>query len=258
MWRYHHQVSHHIHCNDESFDEDVFSAFPLLRFDPRQPKAWYHRFQHLYMWAVFPLLTLIFQVGDWNAFFTRRTPGASLYGVDQSELNTFVVGKMLFYWLLLAMPALLHGPEAALWGAAGYVTVQSIVLSSTFAVSHNIPEAKPLDANPTRTAMEQQMIDRDWGAQQILTSANWGGVVGNFFTGGLNLQIEHHLFPAISFMHYPAIAKIVAEEAKKAGVTYAQYDTLPQILSRFMQYMAEVGVAPEEPERRDAVQLQRL
>lgn len=57
------QVSHHIHCNDEAFDEDVFSAFPFLRFDPRLPKAWYHQFQHIYMWATFPLLQIMFQVG---------------------------------------------------------------------------------------------------------------------------------------------------------------------------------------------------
>ena len=43
MWRYHHQVSHHVHCNDTAFDEDVFSAFPLLRFDARLPRMWFHK-----------------------------------------------------------------------------------------------------------------------------------------------------------------------------------------------------------------------
>ena len=43
------QVSHHIHCNDDVFDEDVFSLFPFIRFDPRLPKKWYHQFQHIYM-----------------------------------------------------------------------------------------------------------------------------------------------------------------------------------------------------------------
>ena len=68
---------------------------------------------------------------------------------------------------------------------------------------------------------------------QVLTSANWGGKVGNFFTGGLNLQIEHHLFPAISFVHYPAIAKIVRDECEKRDIPYAHYDTLPSIVGRF-------------------------
>jgi len=83
--------------------------------------------------------------------------------------------------------------------------------------------------------------------QQIVTSANWGGAVGNFFTGGLNLQVEHHLFPAISFMHYPAISKIVAEEAAQRGIPYAHYPTLPEIVGRFMQYMREVGEAEQVP-----------
>ncbi len=76
-------------------------------------------------------------------------------------------------------------------------------------------------------------------------------MIGNFFTGGLNLQIEHHLFPAISFMHYPAIAKIVKDECTKRGITYARYDTLPQIIGRFMRYMSEVGQAPQRPVKRD-------
>ena len=76
--------------------------------------------------------------------------------------------------------------------------------AATFAVSHNVPEAKPLDAGtPRATLYDTELAARDWGVQQIVTSANWGGSVGNFFTGGLNLQVEHHLFPAISFMHYP-------------------------------------------------------
>lgn len=58
------QVSHHIHCNDDALDEDVMSAFPLLRFDARLPRAWYHAYQHIYMWATFPLLTVLFQAAD--------------------------------------------------------------------------------------------------------------------------------------------------------------------------------------------------
>lgn len=55
-------MSHHIHCNDDALDEDVFNAFPFLRFDARLPRAWYHRWQHIYMWATFPLLLLVFSV----------------------------------------------------------------------------------------------------------------------------------------------------------------------------------------------------
>ena len=67
--------------------------------------------------------------------------------------------------------------------------------------------------------------------------------MGNFFTGGLNLQIEHHLFPAVCFVHYPAIAKIVAEEAAKIGVPYASYRTLPGIMVEFFKFVKDMGTA---------------
>ena len=71
--------------------------------------------------------------------------------------------------------------------------MQGLVLASTFAVSHNVPESKPLDAGPTQQSLMQDTLERDWGVQQLLTSANWGGVIGNFFTGGLNLQVRSKL-----------------------------------------------------------------
>lgn len=249
MWRYHHQVSHHIHCNDDAFDEDVMNAFPFLRFDARLPRNWYHRYQHIYMWILFPFLNLVFQAGDIQALFQNRTVGATLYGAQNNEKASVILGKLIHWSLVWIAPAIMHGPSAAVAGGLAYVFGQSIVLAATFAVSHNVPEAKPLDPGPTQEALYQQgMMERDWGVQQLLTSANWGGVVGNFFTGGLNLQIEHHLFPAISFMHYPAISNIVRDEAHKRGLLYNEYPTLPEILGRFQKYMAEVGVADQVTE----------
>ena len=240
MWRYHHQVSHHVHCNDTAFDEDVFSAFPLLRFDARLPKLWFHRFQHLYMWALFPFLQLAFHVGDVQAVFQRETAGTKLRGATGRELATALAGKALHFALLLA-PAAYAGWAAALAGCAAFVVSQSIVLASTFAVSHNVQEAKVAEETDGDAA------GRDWGRQQVLTSADWGGVVGNFFTGGLNLQVEHHLFPAVCFVHYPAISRIVADECAKRGVPYFIYGSLPAILRRFVGYMAAVGAAEQRP-----------
>lgn len=144
MWRYHHQVSHHIHCNDDALDEDVFSAFPLLRFDARLPRKPWHAFQHLYMWATFPLLQLGFQFSDIAALVGGRTPGASLYGASRLEKRTVIAGKLAHYSLLCFIPAALHGWGAVLPAALAYVFVQGVVLASTFAVSHNVPEAKSL------------------------------------------------------------------------------------------------------------------
>lgn len=283
-------MSHHIHCNDEALDEDVFSAFPLLRFDTRLPRRQWHRWQHIYMWFTFPLLQLGFQVSDMASLASNRTPGASLFGATDFEKKSVIAGKIAHWSLLWAIPMSMHGVAAVLPASLAYVVAQGVVLASTFAVSHNIPETKPLYegaepiAAPVRLTLHQgtphhhslvhdAMVvahcllsllhqsgsmqtdknlaedyeTRDWGVQQVLTSANWGGAVGNFMTGGLNLQVEHHLFPAISFMHYPAIAKVVKEECEARGINYASYDTLPEILVRFYKYMKEAGSAEQTP-----------
>ena len=70
-------------------------------------------------------------------------------------------------------------------------------------------------------------------AAQVLTSANYGGAVANFLTGGLSLQVEHHLFPAISFLHYPAISRIVASECAARGIPYSRYAGLPEAIAAF-------------------------
>ena len=70
-------------------------------------------------------------------------------------------------------------------------------------------------------------------AAQVLTSANYGGAMANFLTGGLSLQVEHHLFPAISFLHYPAISRIVASECAARGIPYSRYPGLPAAIAAF-------------------------
>jgi hypothetical protein len=90
------------------------------------------------------------QYGDINGLLSNRTAGATLYGADQQEKNTVLLGKLAHYTLLAGLPLLLHGPQAALIGAAAYTLTQSIVLSATFAVSHNVPESKPLEEGPTQ------------------------------------------------------------------------------------------------------------
>ena len=242
------RVSHHIHCNDEEVDEDVFSPYPLLRFDHRLPRKWFHRFQHIYMWAMYPFLQLVFQYGDIRGFIEGKTDGTHIYGASTNEKISVVVGKAVHYTLIYGLPLLFHGWKTALIAGMSYVAAQSIVLATTFAVSHNVPETK--GGTPETFAgrkLRETRDERDWGVQQLVTSANWGGVFGCFMTGGLNLQIEHHLFPAVSFMHYPAISKIVRQEAEARGLEYASYPTLTEILPRYLKLMRDVGRAEDVP-----------
>ena len=78
-------------------DEDVFSPYPLLRFDHRLPKKWFHRFQHIYMWAMYPFLQLVFQYGDIRGLIEGKTEGCHIYGASTNEKISVVVG---FTWVI--------------------------------------------------------------------------------------------------------------------------------------------------------------
>ena len=150
----------------------------------------------------------------------------------------------------MAVPYATHGAAAAAVGTAAYVSVLGVVLAATFAVSHNVREAKPPvgpGAAPTPAGDALAAggpADRDWGVQQVTTSVDYGGAVANFLTGGLSLQVAHHLFPAISFGHYPAIAAIVEDECVKRGVPYTRYPSLWDALKAYSAFMRDVGRAP--------------
>ncbi len=124
-------------------------------------------------WLTFPFLNAVFQVGDIKALLDNRTVGATLYGAQNIEKATVILGKFAHWTLVFFAPLALHGPSAAFIGTASYMVAQSVVLASTFAVSHNVAVAKPLHEGPTQESLYRGTLERDWGVQQLLTSANW-------------------------------------------------------------------------------------
>jgi fatty acid desaturase (delta-4 desaturase) len=112
-------------------------------------------------------------------------------------------------------------------------------LAAMFIVSHNVDETKFL-ANP-------DTAKKDWAVQQIETSTSWGGAIGSFFSGGLNLQIEHHLFPCMAHNLYAEAQVIVKDECAKQGIRYTSYNTLFPNFVDHIKFLFEMGKAPSKP-----------
>ena len=62
-----------------------------------------------------------------------------------------------------------------------------------------------------------------------------------YFVGGLNFQVEHHLFPAISHVHYPQLSKIVAETAREYNVPYHSEKTFFGALYQHTKMLYRLG-----------------
>ncbi len=86
------------------------------------------------------------------------------------------------------------------------------------------------------------------------TTANFAcqSKLASFLCGGLNLQIEHHLFPKVSHVHYPAISKIIQEKCIEYNVPYNQYPTMMEALASHFRVMKFLGRKPAVMEKKIA------
>jgi len=258
VWRYHHQVSHHAYCNDVYSDQDVHSSFPFMRLDKSQPVQWHHAFQRFYCFPAFSLLWVSIQMSDFENLVETCCYKVNFNGTSGRDIVLAFALKLVHYGWILGIPCYFHGLWALLL-SSWVLLFGSFWTSLFFVVSHNLEACK--DGFELSEAAR-----KDWAIYQIETSASWGGEIMNFFTGGLNLQIEHHLFPCIPHNLHPPVQKIVMEECAKAGIRYNYFSTLLDIIPKlynFLQVMGEgdghtIAVAANEAKNTFAASAQNV
>ena len=128
----------------------------------------------------------------------------------------YVLGKAIHLGITLGLPMYYHGVSAVVAPYMAYGLFGSFVLCWFFIVSHNLDGLRP-----SQLSAEAK---KDWGRWQIETSATWGNAFWSFLSGGLNYQIEHHMFPGTAHNLYPAMQPIIREECAKAGIPYNGFD----------------------------------
>ena len=220
VWRWKHGVFHHTYVNITGHDTDIDLGI-LARLTPHQRRLAVHRWQHFYLWAVYGLLVIKWQlVGDFRKLISGRMGSQSFPRPKGWDLVIFVAGKAVFFLLAFAIPLRFHsiGVVLCYYGVAGLVA--GILLSVVFQVAHCVDEvAFPLPHSRT------DRIDQAWAIHQVETTADFarGNRVATWLVGGLNFQIEHHLFPRISHVHYPALSTLVEHTCREFGVRYTAF-----------------------------------
>src|SRR5262249_43461598 len=206
VWRWKHGVFHHTYVNIVGHDTDIDLGI-LARLTPHQRWRAFHRWQHLYLWALYGLLVVKWQlVGDFRKLISGRMGSQSFPRPKGWDLVVFVAGKAVFFLLAFGIPLRFHslGVVLGYYAVAGFVA--GILLSVVFQVAHCVEEAAfPVPHSRT------DRIDHAWAIHQVETTADFarGNRVVTWLVGGLNFQIEHHLFPRISHVHYPALSCLV-------------------------------------------------
>jgi linoleoyl-CoA desaturase len=245
MWTIQHNVLHHSFTNMEHADEDI-DAPSILRFSPHQPLKKIHRYQFIYAWFLYGLSTLLWTtIKDFNAVNRYRKMGLLNSGKDfRKAFTDIVVWKIIYYVYLLVLPLIFI--PAPWWAIVlMYITmhfVMGFLLSVVFQAAHVVPETE-------FTSVEDgNAMKRSWHVHQLLTTANFasGSKVVTWFTGALNYQIEHHLFPNICHVHYPRIAPIVRETAREFKIPYHSKSNFWSAVRAHSRMLRDLGKANQQ------------
>ncbi len=239
-WRIRHNVAHHTYTNVDGEDSDV-TQLPVLRLTPSQPVRAWHRYQHRYAWLLYALMALRLQTyGDVVVFARERIGRTTLRRPTGWTLVALVGGKLLFVLWAVVVPLLLFPWWLVVPVYVAMVMAMSLAMVMIFQLAHCVEEA----AFPTTA--EITAARTDWATHELETTVNFcpGNRFLTFVLGGLNFQIEHHLFPRVPHTHYPAIAPIVARQAQAHGLPYVSQPSLRRAMrshSRHLRSLSESG-----------------
>jgi linoleoyl-CoA desaturase len=237
VWRVKHNVAHHTYTNVDGYDADI-TQMPFARFMPEQsPKPWY-RLQHLYIWPLYTVMALRWQtLGDAAAFIRGRIGESALRVPRGWDLAGLVLGKAIFVAWTIAIPLLVYPWWAVAAGYLAFSGVMSLVMAVTFQLAHCVEEADC--AAPSELRAEKRL----WAVHEVETTVDFctRNPVLTWLLGGLNFQIEHHLFPRVPHTHYARIARIVQENAERHGVRYSVQPSLFAALRSHYRHLREMG-----------------
>jgi linoleoyl-CoA desaturase len=246
LWRHKHNVLHHAYTNVAPLDVDLGGS-ALLRFSPDTPWRPAMRFQHLYVWALYTVYPLgWWLVDDFHRLVTGRIGENAVPRPGASDLAALLLGKAVFYGWAFLLPVMVHPTWLVLPLAAVTVATLGVTLATTFQLAHCVGEAAFHDARVGGADRE-----RDWATHQVTTTVDFarGNRLLGWYVGGLNYQIEHHLFPKVCHVHYPALAKIVEAACARHGIRYTAQPSLRAAVAANMRWLRTLGRGADAPAR---------
>ena len=241
VWRIQHNTLHHTFTNIENADDDINPPF-FLRFSPHAKRYWFHRFQFIYVWFFYALSTF-FWVTSKDFIRYRRFHKLGLTQSNENfgkEILKIASWKLLYFTYALILPMILVplAPWLVFLAFLSMHFITGLLISIIFQVAHVMPDT----AFPVPDG--QGVIEGDWYAHQLATTCNFSPVnrLFSWLIGGLNYQVEHHLFPNICHVHYRKLSKIVKATAEEFDLPYYVKPTFGIALRDHVKMLRHLGL----------------
>lgn len=219
-WKIQHNILHHTYTNIDGLDADTVT-FPMLRFSPFAKRRAVHRFQHIYGWFFYGLMTVSWVfMKDFKQLVDYKNSGMTTnydtgFGLIILRVVLF---KLAYLFVTLALP--IYILPIPWYGTVGCFFLMhfigGLILGMVFQAAHIMEICEFSKPN------EEGKMKDEWAIHQLRTTTDFApnNRLVTWFVGGLNFQVVHHLFPKISHVHYPALAPIVAQTAKDFDLPY--------------------------------------
>ncbi len=240
LWKVKHNIIHHTYTNIDGVDDDI-NNMPFMRECSTQPWKPMHRFQSTYMFILYGFTSLFMFFTDYLKYFSKKVYTTPLRKMDLNEHVIFWTGKIFFILFYIALPIALIGWKAWLVGFIISQFAFGITLATVFQLAHVVEHAEFDSAG-----FDPVKIENEWAIHQVKTTADFASKnkIVTWFVGGLNYQIEHHLFPRISHIHYPAISRIVRETCEKFDLHYIYFPSTRAAIASHVRFMHTMGQRP--------------
>ncbi|MGK0366679.1 MAG: linoleoyl-CoA desaturase [Saprospiraceae bacterium] len=240
-WQIQHNVLHHSYTNVHGLDEDIDKG--IMRFCPTQERKKIFKYQAFYAPFLYALMTIYWFIGKDFQQLSRYHKNNLLEAQGftyNTALASILLVKIVYAAIFIVLPFMMI--DLPVWQIAiGYMTMQFIsglILALIFQPAHVVEETHFYQAETTGTSLEN-----NWAIHQMQTTSNFanGSTFFSWFVGGLNFQIEHHLFPNVCHVHYRNISKIVKETAAEFDVPYFQHTTFLDALKSHFRFLHHLG-----------------
>jgi len=248
IWAEKHNIAHHSFTNIEGVDDDI-DLWPILRVNTSKKKLWFHKFQHIYGIPLYfvAYLTWIF-IQDFKKYFSGKVidrPFKTKFGILQHI--EFWSSKIVYITIFFFLPAFAIGFKTAIIGFILMGALCGILITVVFQLAHVVEETTYVTdlevAKRNHQTIDAIHVADDWATHQIHTTSNFS-TKSKFLTwalGGLNFQVEHHLFPKISHVHYPKINEIVKKTCADFNVKYNEVPTFLAAIRSHLAHLKTVG-----------------
>jgi linoleoyl-CoA desaturase len=240
IWKISHTIVHHTYTNIPGHDEDIEIAPGLIRLDPEERVNKIQRYQHIYAFALYGLASLSWVLRkDYVKMFQKKIGEYPTAKHPRQEYFNLFFYKALYYGLFIVLPLLVL--NITWWQfLIGFVVMhvaEGLTLGLVFQLAHVV------EGTAFPAPNDQGNVEEAWAVHQMQTTANFArkSALANFFCGGLNMQIEHHLFPKICHIHYAAISGIIQRTAEECQVPYMENRSFFSALQSHYRILHKMG-----------------